>query len=337
MDSNVTKNTFLYKFFKIDFANNKLSIKQILQQQILRAIDLYSQHNKIRDSWDSAIVSLPDKLILLNVNKRKIGTEKNFTSSAGFNYWVYRCAIAFPLANYCGIKPLKMAQELVTFFPDVKCEQVTTLHSKIIITIIPPGWIDFKINHDFFGVWWQQLILKLDSNHNYRIEINACHENLHFITTTPNLFAINYYHDRCCSLLKLGEREGLIQLDNHNFESLSWQISKPHPIIWFDVNESFLLVHPQELNLLNYLLLILDDFDDLRGVPLTQQVWLNYALNLCKALEQFMIACRFCGEVKHQNPQLAIARLGLIAVIQWCLFKLMGEKLQVTPIALSEL
>ena len=50
-----------------------------------------------------------------------------------------------------------------------------------------------------------------------------------------------------------------------------------------------------------------------------------------------MIACRFCGEVKHQNPQLAIARLGLIAVVQWCLFKLMGEKLQVTPIALSEI
>ena len=342
MDSNVAKNTFLYKFFKLDFANNKLGIKQLLQQQLLQAIYLYRQQNKILDSWDSIIVSLPDKLILRNINNHKIATNKSVTSYSFLYDWVYRCAIAFPLANCCGIKPLEMAQELVSFFPEVKLERVTKSHLKVMIKVIPPGWIDFKIKHNFLGIWLQQLILELEYNHSHRIEDHPCHKNLQLLSEKPNLFPINYYHARCCSLLKLGEREKLIKLDNHNFLSLSWQISKPNPILWFDVAETFLLTHPQELNLLHSILLILDQFgglpcsEALLGCPKIQpteeKIWLNYALDLSEAFEQFIIACRFCGEIKHQNPQLAIARLGLIALVQWCLYKLLWEKLKIIPL-----
>ncbi len=351
MDSNVAKNTFLYKFFKLDFANKKLGIKQLLQQQLLQAIYLYRQQNKILDSWDSIIVSLPDKLILRNINNHKIATKKDFTSASFLYDSVYRCAIAFPLANSCGIKPLEMAQKLVSFFPEVKLEEVTKLHLKVMIKVIPPGWIDFKIKHNFLGIWLQQLILELEYNHSHRIEDHPCHKNLQFLAEKPNLFPVNYYYARCCSLLKLGEREELIKLDNHNFLSLSWQISKPNPILWFDVAENFLLTHPQELNLLHSILLILDQFGDrlvprqsrdrdtseaLRDRPKIQpteeKIWLNYALDLSEAFEQFIIACRFCGKVKHQNPQLAVARLGLIALVKWCLYKLLWEKLKIIPL-----
>ncbi len=346
MDSNVAKNTFLYKFFKLDFANNKLGIKQLLQQQLLQAIYLYRQQNKILDSWDSIIVSLPDKLILRNINNHKIATKKDFTSASFLYDWVYRCAIAFPLANCCGIKPLEMAQELVSLFPEVDLNQVTKSHLKVMIKVIPPGWIDFKIEHNFLGIWLQQLILELEYNHSHRIEDRTCHKSLQFLAEKPNLFPINYYHARCCSLLKLGERERLIELDNHNFSSSSWQISKTNPILWFDVAENFLLTHPQELNLLHSILLILDILDQfgdcapseaLPGCPKIQpteeKIWLNYALDLSEAFEQFIIACRFCGEVKHQNPQLAVARLGLIALVKWCLYKLLREKLKIIPLS----
>ena len=343
MDSNVAKNTFFYKFFKLDFANNKLGIKQLLQQQLSQAIYLYRQQNKILDSWDSIIVSLPDKLILRNINNHKIATKKDVTSSCFLHDWVYRCAIAFPLANYCGIKPLEMAQELVSFFPKVELNQVTKSHLKVMIKVMPPGWIDFKIKHDFLGIWLQQLILKLEYNHSDRIEDRTCYKNLQFLAEKPNLFPINYYYARCCSLLKLGEREKLIELDNHNFSSLSWQISKPNPILWFDFSETFLLTHPQELNLLHSILLILDQFDGLdereimhgspKIEPTEAKIWLNYALDLSEAFEQFVIACRFCGEVKYQNPQLAVARLGLIAVVKWCLYKLLRGKLNIIPLS----
>ncbi len=351
MDSNISKNTFLYKFLKVNVANNNLGLKQILQQQLLQAIYLYRQQNKIGDSWNSLIVSMSEKLILCNSNNQKILINQARELSSRGDYLVYRCAIAFPLANFCRIKPLDMAQELVSFFPQTNFDAVTESHIKIVVKVIPPGWIDFEINYSCLGIWLEQLILKLTSQHSHRIETHSRDENLHLIREKPDLFKINYYHARCCSLLQLAEREKLIALDNQNLLSLTWRISKPNPIIWFDTAKVFLLTEPQELNLLHCILLILDQFCDRKmlafqclgeKLPLSTtnreaKIWINLGLNLSKACEQFIISCRFCGEVKQQNTTLAIARLGLIALVQWCLFELLRDKLQINPIPLKEL
>ena len=351
MDSNISKNTFLYKFLKVNVANNNLGLKQILQQQLLQAIYLYRQQNKIGESWNSLIVSMSEKLILCNSNNQKILTNQARKLFCSVDYLVYRCAIAFPLANFCRIKPLDMAQELVSFFPETNFDAVTESHIKIVVKVIPQGWIDFEINYSCLGIWLEQLILRLRSQHSHRIETRSCDENLHLIREKPDLFRINYYHARCCSLLQLAEREKLIELDNQNLPSLTWQISSPNPIIWFDSAKVFLLTHPQELNLLHCILLILDQFCDRKmltfqclgeKLPLSTtnreaKIWINLGLNSSKAFEQFIISCRFCGEVKQQNTTLAIARLGLIALVQWCLSKILRDKLQINPIPLKEL
>ncbi len=340
MDSNITKNTFLYKFLKVDCSDNKLGIKKVLHQQFLQAIDLYRQRNQIRDSWESIIVSIPDKIILCNINSPKNLIERKFSGSSLLNYQTYRCAIAFPLANCCGIKPVDMARELVSCFPEVSLEQVTNSHIKIMIKIIPPGWIDFTINLHYLSIWLQELILKLKVIHDDKRKTQTCYKNLQLMIKTPDLFSINYYYSRCCSLLKLGEREKLIKLDNHNFETLSWKISNPNLIFWLDDAENFLLTHPQELNLLHFLLLTLDTFSDLSDNQTDEvktKIWIDCGLALSQALEQFLIACRFCGEIKHNNRSLAVARLGLIALVQWCLFNLLWRKLQITPILLTEI
>lgn len=351
MDSNITKNTFLYKFLKVDVANNNLGLKQILQQQLLQAICSYRQQNKIGNSWDSIIVSMPEKLILCNKNNQKILTSQSKKLSSSPDYLVYRCAIAFPLANFSNIKPLDMAQELVKFFPQTNLESLTESYIKILVKVVSPGWIDFEINHSSLGIWLKQLTPRLVSKHINRISTHSRDENLHLIRENSNLFGINYYHARCCSLLKLAEREELIQLDNQNFQSLAWQISNPHPIIWFDSAQVFLLTHPEELNLLYSILLILDRLDDREMLSLQwngvknsvslnhteAKIWIDLGLNLSKVLEQFMISCRFCGQIKHQNTPLAIGRVGLIALVQWCLSNLLREKLQINPIPLKEL
>jgi hypothetical protein len=47
----------------------------------------------------------------------------------------------------------------------------------------------------------------------------------------------------------------------------------------------------------------------------------------------FTTECRIWGEVKQQKPQLAQARLGIVALVQWCLYKLLQEKLSILAIA----
>ena len=350
MDSNITKNTFLYKFLKVDVANN-LGLKQVLQERLLQAIYFYRQHNKITDSWDQTIVCLPEKLVLRNKTNLKIPTNQEIDLSPNLGYLVYRCAVAFPLANLCSLKPLDMARELVRLLAETNLEIVTESHIKIVVKVIAPGWIDFEINYSSLAIWLKQLILKLESKHTNRIETRFRDENLHLIQKKANLFEINYYHARCCSLLKLAEREKIIQLDHQNFQSLAWQISNPHPIIWLYTAKVFLLTNPQELNLLHSILLVLDQLGDRKmlafqhfGTKLSllsrnreAKIWIDLGLNLSKAFEQFMITCRFCGEVKQQNAPLAIARVGLIALVQWCLSKILREKLQIKPIPLKEL
>ncbi|MDJ0649848.1 MAG: hypothetical protein QNJ60_14230 [Xenococcaceae cyanobacterium MO_188.B19] len=326
----------------MDIANNNLGLKQILQEQLLQAICSYRQQNKIGNSWDSIIVSMPEKLILCNKNNQKILTSQGKKLSSNPDYLVYRCAIAFPLANFSNIKPLDIAQELVDFFPQSNLESLTELYIKILVKIVSPGWIDFEINHSSLGIWLKQLTPKLGFKHINIIPTHSRDENLHLIRENWSLFGINYYHARCYSLLKLAEREELIQLDNQNFQSLAWQISNPHPIIWFDSAQVFLLTYSEELNLLYSILLILDRLDDRvkNSVSLSHteaKIWIDLGLNLSKAFEQFMISCRFCGEIKHLNTPLAIARVGLIALVQWCLSNLLREKLQINPIPLKEL
>ncbi|MEL6929298.1 MAG: hypothetical protein AAFO95_11765 [Cyanobacteria bacterium J06600_6] len=57
--------------------------------------------------------------------------------------------------------------------------------------------------------------------------------------------------------------------------------------------------------------------------------WSQLALNLSEATAIFLADCRFLGGVKVQYPDLALARLGLIALVQLWLQKILVEKLNI--------
>ncbi len=49
------------------------------------------------------------------------------------------------------------------------------------------------------------------------------------------------------------------------------------------------------------------------------KTWIRLALNLSDACLKFIAACRIFGSVAQEQRDLAIARLGLIAIVQRCL------------------
>ncbi len=141
-----------------------------------------------------------------------------------------------------------------------------------------------------------------------------------------NLFPVQYVHDRCCSLLRLGEREGLIKLQNGDFQTDTWQIVNPNPFKYYcDANIGY-FYESAELNLLRRISVIIDYISDRdkgevlhdRNSP-DPKTWVQLALNLSDACLNFTAACRIFGSVAQDQRDLAIARLGLIAIVQRCL------------------
>jgi hypothetical protein len=128
--------------------------------------------------------------------------------------------------------------------------------------------------------------------------------------------------------LRLGHQEGLIELREESFRQSIWQIREPNPIPWLDSEGNFQLTHPTERRLLVQLLIVVEEFARSR-----QGNWRQLAQNLSEAMLAFTAECRIWGEVKQQKPQLARARLGIIALVQWCLQKLLQEKLSILAIA----
>ena len=134
---------------------------------------------------------------------------------------------------------------------------------------------------------------------------------------------MQYIHARYCSLLRLGEREKLITLKDDDFLKVVWHLEQPKPISWLDEEQNLWLTQIAEYNLLRQLLLVTDSFAG------ESANWIKLAFSLSKMMTIFEAECRFLGEVKRKTPQKAIARLGLIALAQYWLQKILVEKLNI--------
>jgi hypothetical protein len=157
-----------------------------------------------------------------------------------------------------------------------------------------------------------------------------------FVRCSPNmrsnLFKVQYVHARCCSLLRLAHRSGLITLNDPGFKTSSWQFMEPNPVPWLnhhslqtcDESRRLRCVHPAERELIDQLL---DSQDRIGQLDAKRGFKQAYALSL--AFENFYSRCRIWGEVKTQMPELAQARLGLVGVTQKLLRSLLEDQLGV--------
>lgn len=312
MDNKVSKNTFLHKFVKLHLDWNHLTINQLLQQQLVKIVDLYQQSKNLTLKKEKLTKLIANTTIVRDLSKQKL-TEI-----------VYRCAVALPLAPQFKLPSLEIAEELVRLLTIASYESPTTPYLEFNVRILPPGWIDLELSDRSLGNWLQVLVEKIPEERETGKERYGKRE----IRGEQNVFLFQYVHARCCSLLRLGHQEGLLELKEKPFCELNWQIVKPNPLPWLDPEGNFQLTHPTERRLLVQLLIVVEEF-----ARLHQGNWYKLAGNLSEAMLVFTAECRIWGEVKQQKPQLARARLGLIALVQWCLYKLLQEKLSILAIA----
>ncbi|MEH1843298.1 MAG: DALR anticodon-binding domain-containing protein [Nostoc sp.] len=217
------------------------------------------------------------------------------------------------------------------------------------IQIVPPGLIHFELTHLTLAAWLQNLVFgslgevgeagKDEDKANNQCPILRLRPSATLRTSSvqvpnaqcpiPNLFAVQYAHARCCSLVLLAHREGLIKLKEPvpNTSPAFWSIISPNPLPWLNCDGILRLNHPDERRLIGELIQVVDNIDspDVKG----SVKWEKVALSLSQAFEKFWCNCRIWGEVKITSPELAQARLGLLMATQSVLRFVLEENLGV--------
>jgi hypothetical protein len=151
-----------------------------------------------------------------------------------------------------------------------------------------------------------------------------------------------YAHARCRSLLKLAQTENLIEItDNWQLNMQRWSIAhsgeNQSPAVLTSIFE-----HPAEHRLIQVLMAVLDGIhSQSRQIDFTQQLksshpdadrhsidlpsdrsiekvkspnWAKLTIDLAQSWLDFYRYCRIFGDIKSQNPHLAVARCGLTAI-----------------------
>ena len=343
MDSNVSKNTFFYKFIQLQLSQKNWAIEDLLKQDLLRTIDLYNQRQNIDIELPVIANKLEGKILLLRssyltsfFNDR----QGQVNSKLPFTNFVYRCAIAFPLASYCQLSPQHIARELAQNMGLFSSSLTNAGCLEFAVVAHTSGYLDFYLKETSLAIWLERaldcLAKKSITSPNYAPIYIEPPKNKH------NLVPLQYVHSRCCSLLRLGEREKLIELSDYatayprarNFEYLIWHIAKPKSISWLDAEDRLWLSHQAEYDLLLQLLTVVDASGEITGSPVADVKsatrttknsgnWYKLAANLSEAMLIFDAECRIMGEIKQSFPQKAIARLGLIALVQYWLQQLL--------------
>ncbi|MDJ0716262.1 MAG: hypothetical protein QNJ54_18860 [Prochloraceae cyanobacterium] len=295
---------------------NTPSIKRVLQEQLLKAIQ--GSNRETITNRDPSLELAAEAIPLYRLkDKDSIGI-------------VYRCAIAFSLASVNNLSRVAIAIELVNVLTNSLSASDSEDDPLLDFTVkaVEPGWIDFYLSDRALAVWLQNLPLLLgDGGAGERGSRGEGEQGRGGDQKDLNVFPIQYACARCCSLLRLGHRSGLIKLNNLDLNCSLWQWLEPLPIPWFNSHlqqRHFQLVHPAEKHLIAQLL-------NLADIPLDSQKvdWVKQGMLLSQAMLDFDRSCRIWGEVSSQTPDLAKARLGLISVTQFVLQWLLKEQLGV--------
>jgi DALR anticodon binding domain len=190
------------------------------------------------------------------------------------------------------------------------------------------GWITLKVSNQGLGKWLEFLIYFFQNLPNSPDRMNDLEENTRFylrdLTDPPNsirnstyarypdrnstdLFFAQHAHARCCSLLRLGRQENLIQLGSFpRGESII------APLPWLDENAVLRCRHPAEQQLILQICQSLDEMtQDIFSSP---EKTLKRLVGLSQAFCRFYGDCLIFDETKVNQLPIAQVRLGLVDV-----------------------
>ncbi|MEM9542087.1 MAG: hypothetical protein AAGA60_21645 [Cyanobacteria bacterium P01_E01_bin.42] len=210
---------------------------------------------------------------------------------------VYRCAIAKQVSGNAE----EFAHKIVGKFGQ---------NGGFSATITRSPWLDFRLSDRALVTWLHEII------HLHSLPIENC------AASDWNLY--QYAHARCLSLLYSASRQGLIVLYPSE-KCLHWQWYEPKIIPWLDSEASISQLRGQH-STENALIAAAIDLCD-RAISQQKTDWEKQALQLSQKILACDRACRIWG----QPLDLAIARLGRIAVAQRILSWILQEKLMIIP------
>lgn len=236
----------------------------------------------------------------------------------------YVSGIALQLSRAKDIPALEIATALATLIYELSSNSDTTISQEFTVQVVPPGLIHLELTEPQLAAWLQSLVSKDGCG----LWVVGCGGGCPTPSadTASRLFPVQYSHARCCSLVQLAHREGLIKL-KEPAENLPLSLSKPDPVPWLSSDQKLRFVHPDELALIEHLLGLLDNLY-CPSFPHQKINWEKAALDVSQAFQKFYSSSRIWGEVKTQTPHLAQARLGLViatqSILQFLLQDLFG-------------
>ena len=279
------------------------AIKQLVHSYLIITLSIYTHY--------SIIESLANK-------------KKPLSKGRKSNQVFYITGLALQLSKYEKIPAMEIAEAIASHL-SAKSAGVFS------IQIVPPGWIHLKLADSVLAGWLQRLVEgrgdKEDKEDKEELVtvLFSPHPSHPSHSPSPqsplpnHLFPIQYAHARCSSLVRLGEREGLITSEG--------------AISWLNKQQELRFHHPSELCLLSELVQVVDELECSDSSDSLK--WKKLGLCLSQVFDNFWRDCRIWGEVKVNSPELAQARLGLIMATQSVLRILLEEKLGI--LALLEL
>jgi DALR anticodon binding domain len=335
MDTNVSKNTNSHNFFKLQLNQEKLgiSVKNLLKQELLLILDLYQQKLNVQIEPKLVTTILSAKLKIAqpknnpSLGGKSIINSYNHGSPAKFLPIIYACPLGMSLSANLQLSPQTIMEQLICLLTAQQDQLEPTdqdFPAQLLTEIVPLGWLNFYLDSQLIANWLQRSLCWSQAN-----SIKTSNRVTCTLDQTPaQLFPAQYIHGRCCSLLALGAREAIISLWNDDAAEV-----EPSPVIpWLDPEHKLWFTEIAEYNLLQQLLQVSDSWlenSENTDVHHDPKHWSKMVLNLSQMTAIFLAECRFLGEVKQRYPQKAIARLGLIALVQFWLEKILVDKLGV--------
>ncbi len=235
----------------------------------------------------------------------------------------YVSTIAHRLAAKLPLTPLKICQIFQIWQPQILPLAVDVAAGlELGCWYNDTGYLYFQLTPESIERWLDYL------DRLPPLDLAAVTADRHITGTSASALAI-YAHARCCSLLKLAQREKVIAI------TTDWRIDPPNWLLHCRENQqlggsSGLFDRPVERQLIQTLMAVVDaiytehlksssfiatNSSDLRSSRPTPN-WSRLTIDLAQSWLDFYRDCRIFGEIKLQNPHLAIARCGLTAIVR---------------------
>jgi hypothetical protein len=239
----------------------------------------------------------------------------------------YVSTIAHKLAAKLSITPIEICQNVDPVISALTAAKTLNEGS---CQLELSGWYN-EASYIYFQLTPKSIAIWLNYIHDLPIDLLDQDGDQHSVESID--LAI-YAHARCCSFLKLANAEKIVTIDtNLQVSTPSWLIDLAAPANQLTTEPSLLFEHPAEQRLIQTLMAVLDviygDYEHLTARQSTVVVqmppqaiedrqkspnWPKLTIELAQSWLEFNRYCQIFGDLKHQNPRLAIARCGLTAI-----------------------